>query len=37
MPFSFHCSDSSYAPKVNNDGTFDLDVENDILATWKVS
>lgn len=37
MPFSFHCSDDSFAPRVNDDGTLDLDTESDLLSTWKVS
>ncbi|XP_074034563.1 aldo-keto reductase family 1 member A1 [Leptinotarsa decemlineata] len=35
MPFSFHCDKSVYAPLTNEDGTFSLDVDNDIIKTWK--
>ncbi|VEN64780.1 unnamed protein product [Callosobruchus maculatus] len=35
MPFSFHCNDAGNAPLKNEDGSFSLDTENNILETWK--
>ncbi|KAG5899518.1 hypothetical protein JTB14_008207 [Gonioctena quinquepunctata] len=35
MPFSFHCDEAAFAPLVKEDGTFSLDVNNDIIGTWK--
>ncbi|KAJ8941671.1 hypothetical protein NQ314_010316 [Rhamnusium bicolor] len=35
MPFSFVCNESNFTPQINEDGTFRLDVDNDIVGTWK--
>ncbi|XP_056634750.1 aldo-keto reductase family 1 member A1-like [Diorhabda sublineata] len=35
MPFSFHSNKDNTAPLVKEDGTFSLDIESDITATWK--
>ncbi|KAJ8973048.1 hypothetical protein NQ317_011328 [Molorchus minor] len=36
MPFSFLCDESNFTPLKNEDGSFCLDVDNDIVGTWKV-
>ncbi|KAJ8942646.1 hypothetical protein NQ318_013359 [Aromia moschata] len=36
MPFSFFCNESNFTPLTNEDGTFCLDVNNDLIGTWKV-
>lgn len=36
MPFSFHCNETNFTPQVNEDGTFSLDVDHDIVDTWKI-
>ncbi|KAJ8923970.1 hypothetical protein NQ315_006746 [Exocentrus adspersus] len=36
MPFSFHCNETNLTPLVNEDGSFSLDTNNDLLGTWKV-
>lgn len=35
MPFSFHCNESDFSPLAKDDGTLSLDVNNDIIGTWK--
>lgn len=35
MPFSFVCNETNLTPMVKEDGTFDLDVNNDLVGTWK--
>ncbi|CAG9813059.1 unnamed protein product [Phaedon cochleariae] len=35
MPFSFQCNETTLTPLVNEDGTFALDINNDIIGTWK--
>ncbi|CAH1110505.1 unnamed protein product [Psylliodes chrysocephalus] len=35
MPFSFHSNDQMNAPLINEDGSPRLDVESDIIETWK--
>ncbi|XP_023311655.1 alcohol dehydrogenase [NADP(+)]-like isoform X2 [Anoplophora glabripennis] len=36
MPFSFHLNEANLTPSVNEDGSFSLDTESDIVETWKV-
>jgi hypothetical protein len=36
MPFSFRCNEASFAPLTNEDGSFSLDVDSDIICTWQV-
>lgn len=36
MPFSFHLNETNLTPAVNEDGTFSLDTESDVIETWKV-
>ncbi|CAH0551981.1 unnamed protein product [Brassicogethes aeneus] len=36
MPFSFFYNGSDYTPLQNEDGSFQLDTNNDIVGTWKV-
>lgn len=36
MPFSFHCNEANLIPAVNEDGSFSLDVNNDLLGTWEM-
>ncbi|CAH1363923.1 unnamed protein product [Tenebrio molitor] len=35
MPFSFRCNEASFAPLTNEDGSFSLDVDSDIICTWQ--
>ena len=36
MPFSFHCNEGNFTPLTNEDGTFSLDNDSDIISTWQV-
>lgn len=36
MPFSFYCNENSFSPAVNEDGTFRIDFNHNIIETWRV-
>lgn len=36
MPFAFVCDKTGLAPVINEDGSYELDLDTDPVSVWKV-